>query len=384
MLKKSIESEHKFMTWQNQFLLRAADAGVSMQTLAKHIDHIKLDPRVVEKQENQTEFSLNITQYLDRALPEKRILRGRTQFRANRELLNKVTDQYNVEAHVILAIWGIETNYAATLGDWPVLSSLATLACFGYRNSIFEAELVAALKMLERGDVAPEKMLGSWAGAMGHGQFMPTSYLKFAVDSDGDGRSNIWHKDPEDGLSSIANYLAQHGWETGRPSALEIQLPKGFDYSLASRRNKCSVQEWAELGVVAFDGSPIPYYGSSAILLPSGADGPAFMTFGNFDVLLTYNRADAYAIAVGQLADRLQGGPKVQKRCPDDLTVLKRDEMRELQTHLAKLGYDTIGADGFAGPNTNAALRNFQRDNGLTPDGFASGAILEHLRNMPA
>ncbi|GHE97001.1 murein transglycosylase [Aliiroseovarius zhejiangensis] len=381
LVLNSMMLEDDFQAWCDAFRKRAGQAGVSAQTLELCASHLRPDPRVLEKQSNQAEFTLTISQYLERAVTDKRIRKGRARFRDNRALLNGISEKFDVDPQIILAIWGLETDYGATRGDWPVLTALATLAQSGHRASFFEDELIAALTIIDAGDIAPAAMLGSWAGAMGHGQFMPSSVLRFAVDHDGDGRRDIWGDDPQDGLASIANYLAAHGWRMSRPCRVEVVLPQGFDHALAGRQVKRAVADWAGMGVQLADGSPVPDYGEASIVLPSGASGPAFMTFGNFDVLLTYNRADAYAIAVGLLADRVQGGRPIRTRCPDDLIVLSRDQMRELQERLTAAGYDTLGADGFPGPNTAAALRNYQRDNGLVADGFGSGAMLDHLRS---
>lgn len=353
---------------------------MSAQTLELCLSYMRPDPRILEKQSNQAEFTLTISQYLDRAVPESRIRKGRARFRSNRALLNAISEHYGVDAQIILAIWGLETDYGTTRGDYPVLRTLATLAQSGHRADFFEDELIAALHIVDTGDAAPASMLGSWAGAMGHGQFMPSSFHRFAVDSDGDGRRDIWGDNPQDGLASIANYLAQHGWQKSRPIYVEVTLPDGFDHALCGRQVTRSANDWAALGVIAAEGGQVPDYGESSVLLPSGATGPAFMTFGNFDVLLTYNRADAYAIAVGLLADRLQGGRPIKVTCPDDLIVLTREGMRELQDRLTGAGYDTLGADGFPGPNTAAALRAYQQDHSLPADGFGSGAMLDHLR----
>lgn len=372
--------EEEFSAWRLAFIDRARQAGLSDQILEFCASYLRPDARIHEKQSNQSEFTLTISDYLNRAVPEKRIRDGRARFRANRDLLHRVSEKYSVDAQVIMAIWGIETNYGATRGDWLVLSALANLAHAGHRAEFFEKELMAAFSIVEAGDIAPAAMLGSWAGAMGHGQFIPTSFQEFAVDSDGDGRRDIWGDDPEDGLASIANYLVQHGWRMNRPSSIEVRLPEGFDYALAGRQTRLPVTDWATMGVVSAEGGPVPDYGESSVLLPSGATGPAFMTFCNFDVLLSYNRAEAYGIAVSHLADRLQGGRPIRATCPDDLVVLKRDEMRELQERLTAAGHDTFGADGFTGPNTAKALRSYQAAHGLVADGFGSGAMLDHLR----
>lgn len=372
-------TETGFNDWRRAFLQRAQSIGISTETIERCQPSLKLLPEILDKQSNQTEFNLTISDYIARVVSDKRVRNGRSNFRFNRELLTQLSECYKVDPQIIMAIWGVETNYGKTRGDWSVLAALSNLAHAGHRANFFEDELLAAFQIVESGDIAPTEMKGSWAGAMGHGQFMPSSFQKFAVDHDGDGRRNIWADDPEDGLASIANYLSQHGWQMNRPCCLEIRLPDGFDYATAGRQTKLSATQWMELGVTTVDDSPAPDYGDSSVILPSGASGPAFMVFSNFDVILTYNRAEAYAISVGHLADRLQGGRPIRKTCPTDLVVLGRDALRELQTRLTQMGFDTLGADGFPGPNTASALRAYQKTYGLVADGFWSGAMLEHV-----
>ncbi|WP_371169407.1 lytic murein transglycosylase [Aliiroseovarius sp. 2305UL8-7] len=380
----STEFEKSFLEWRQQFKSEAIAAGVMERTMELYASHLRQDVRILDKQSSQSEFILTITDYMDRVITDKRVRKGRACFRSNRQLLNRISSQYNVDAQIILALWGVETDYGRTRGDWPVLTSLATLAHGGHRADFFKDELIAALKILEAGDTAAAAMVGSWAGAMGHGQFMPSSFQRFAVDNDGDGRRDIWGDDPEDGLASIANYLAQHGWRTSKPASCEIVLPASFDHSQSGRENRLPVRDWVAQGVLLAEGSPIPDYGRSSVLIPSGASGPAFMVFDNFDVLLSYNRVDSYAIATAHLADRLQGGRPVKARCPTDLKALSRDEMRELQDLLTQKGHDAQGADGFSGPNTVRALKSYQKAHGLPTDGFGSSAMLEHLRSQSA
>ncbi|MHA6265786.1 lytic murein transglycosylase [Aliiroseovarius sp. CAU 1755] len=381
MVRNSAELEQDFNVWRSSFEERAAEAGISPRTLKLCGGYLQADPRVLEKQSAQAEFTLTICDYLERAVPEARVRKGRARFKAHRDLLNDIATTYKVDVQVIVAIWGIETNYGQTRGDWSVLSALATLAHSGHRSDFFEAELIAALQIIESGDIAPSAMKGSWAGAMGHGQFMPSSFQKYAVDHDGDGRRDIWGTDPTDGLASIANYLAQHGWKVSRPCRIEVALPADFDFALTGRATTRTVGDWTAMGVVAADGAPIPDYGRCSVIVPSGATGPAFMTFENFNVLLTYNRAEAYGIASGYLAERVQGGKRLKRQCPKDHVVLGREGMRELQERLTALGFDTLGADGFSGPNTQSALRAYQTRSGLVPDGFASGEVLDRLRS---
>lgn len=380
MAPHDLSQNRSFEAWSKGFRERAEQSGIDGWLLNHCWPQIRLEPGVLEKHSAQAEFTLTICEYLARVVTEKRIKTGRAKFRKYRSALSRISDSYRVDAEVILAIWGVETNYGSTRGDWPVLSALATLAHTSHRAEFFENELLTALTILEQGDATPAELVGSWAGAMGHGQFMPSSFQEFAVDFDGDGRRDIWRIDPRDGLASIANYLRAKGWRMGAPWGVDVHLPDNFDYRLAGHETRRSADEWSDLGVTAADGSRLADYGPGSVLIPSGAMGPAFMAYNNFDVLLTYNRADAYAIGVGHLADRLSGGRALSVQCPDDLAMLTRDEMQELQEKLTAQGFDTLGADGFTGPNTQSALRAYQASRGLAPDGVATGAVLQAIR----
>ena len=279
-----------------------------------------------------------------------------------------------------MAIWGLESAYGQVRGDSPLIASLATLAYDGRRGAFFESQLVAALEIIQSGDVTPERMTGSWAGAMGHTQFIPTSYLAYAVDFDGDGKRDIWSDDPADALASTAAYLAHFGWKKGQPWGVEVSLPADFDFALSGERVRKSPAEWAAMGVRDMRGRKVPDNGSASILLPAGAHGAAFMIFQNFHVIERYNTADAYVIGVGHLADRIKGGPAIQAAWPRDDRALIFAERQELQERLTRAGFDTQGVDGRIGPNTIAAVRAYQRSMGMIPDGYASLEILKHLR----
>ena len=258
--------------------------------------------------------------------------------------------------------------------------ALATLAYDTRRGPFFEGQLLAALTIVQSGDTGATAMTGSWAGAMGHTQFIPTSYLAHAVDFTGDGRRDIWSDDPTDALASTAAYLANAGWQTGRPWGVEVTLPPGFDYGETGERVKKPVTDWQALGVRMADGGPLPDHGPASVLLPAGALGAAFLIFANFQVIEKYNTADAYVIAVGHLADRIAGGPPIRAAWPRQDRALKFDERVELQQRLAAAGFDPGAADGKIGPNTIAAVRAFQRSIGAVPDGYASLAMLQKLR----
>jgi membrane-bound lytic murein transglycosylase B len=281
---------------------------------------------------------------------------------------------------VVVAIWGLESAYGAVLGDIPVVEALATLAYDGRRRAFAEEQLLAALRILQSGDVEPAAMRGSWAGAMGHTQFIPTSYLSHAVDFTGDGRRDIWAADPADALASTASYLAAFGWQTGAPAVRRVVLPEGFDYRLADQSLRRPVPEWRAMGVRAAQGA-LPG-GEAAVLLPAGADGPAWLAYGNFRVIRRYNNATSYALAVALLAEEIDGrrGASRGLGWPRGERPLSRSETEALQRALTGLGFDTGGADGIVGPNTRAAVRAFQEARGLTPDGYVTAALLEAVR----
>jgi membrane-bound lytic murein transglycosylase B len=305
---------------------------------------------------------------------------GKSALRDHRRILDQIEARYGVEKEVVVAIWGLESAYGSYRGSNDVIQSLATLAYEGRRGRFFEEQLIAALKILQNGDTRPRNMTGSWAGAMGHTQFIPTSYLAYAVDFDGDGRRDIWADNPVDALASTAAYLQKSGWRKGQPWGVEVLVPDNFDFSLASRSVKRSPAAWARQGVVGIDGKQVPNYGQASLLLPAGAKGAAFMIFDNFKAIERYNAADAYVIGVGHLSDRIKGGPAIQSSWPDDDRALTFAERKEMQQRLTRAGFNTQGVDGRIGPKTIDAVRRFQSANGLIPDGYASLSLLRQLR----
>ncbi|SMR82353.1 membrane-bound lytic murein transglycosylase B [Aliiroseovarius halocynthiae] len=380
MTQTHVNAGAGFDQWLDGYIERASKNGVTRELLQQAMPFLVPEPGIHEKQSNQSEFALNITQYLDRVVTLDRVSKGRAKFRDQRKILNEIAGTYRVDPQVLLAIWGVETDYGRVRGAYSVLTALANLAHDGHRAAFFEDELSAALSIIENRHARAEDLVGSWAGAMGHGQFIPTSFLKFAVDHDKDGKCDIWSNDPIDGLASIANYLTQHDWRESQPWGIEAQLPDDFDFSMTGPEQRMRIADLNAMGVRSADDSNLPDYGAASVLCPSGATGPAFVVNHNFHVILTYNRAEAYGIAVGHLSDRLAGLRAKVSRCPDGLTPLTRNQMSEFQTLLTKAGFDTQGADGFTGPNTRKALRAYQNDAGLVPDGFATAALLDGLR----
>ncbi len=366
--------------WIAGFRARALHEGIDAATLARAFEGLSADAAVIRSDRTQAEFTRTLREYLQAAVSEARIAEGRAALGRHAALFDAIEARHGVDRHVIAAIWGLESAYGATRGDLPVIRSLATLAQDGRRGAFFEAELLAALRILQRGDVPPARLTGSWAGAMGHTQFMPTSYLAHAVDFDGDGRADIWGDDPADALASAAAYLAAHGWTAGQPWAVEVTLPGGFDHGLAGKDQRRAAADWSAMGLRKAGGGPLPDQGAGAVLLPAGAQGPAFLIFGNFGVLARYNAADSYVIGVGHLADRLRGGPPIIGGWPSCDRALQAAERQELQERLTRAGFSTQGADGRIGPNTVAAIRAYQRAAGLVADGHPSVALLERLR----
>jgi len=370
----------EFRAWITAFQTRARAAGISQTTLDQAFDGVQLDPRVLERDRNQAEFSRALWEYLDSAVSAERIANGRSQMAAHRETLARIEARYGVEAEVVVAVWGLESAYGAMRGGTDIIAAMASLAHDGRRRDFFEEQLIAALRILESGDTRPRSMTGSWAGAMGHTQFMPTSYLQFAQDFNSDGRRDIWGDDPADALASTAHYLAEHGWTHGQPWGLEVRLPDGFDYRLAGEQERIGAAFWNGQGVRLINGDPIPDHGPASILLPAGAGGVALVVYNNFRVIERYNPADAYVIAIGHLSDRIVGRPAFQAGWPRGDRALSFDERQELQQRLAAAGHYAERIDGIIGPNTIAAVRQFQARVGVTPDGYASLAVLLRLR----
>lgn len=369
-----------FAAWVQEFRPRALEQGVRAETFDRAFKDVAFDRKVVERDRNQSEFTKTIWVYLDSAASDARVRNGKAALRKNAALLDQIEADYGVQKEVVVAIWGLESAYGTFRGSTPVIQSMASLAYDARRAEFFEEQVIDALKILQQGDTTPDRLKGSWAGAMGHTQFMPGSFQRLAVDHDGDGRRNIWDDDPADALASTANYLKANGWKTGVPWGVEVTLPKGFDYLEAKREVTRLPSAWARKGVVGVDGEPIKDFGPASVLLPAGHRGTAFLIFENFEVIETYNTADAYVIGVGHLADRIAGGAPFSGSWPREDRALTFQERIELQKRLTAAGFDTEGIDAKIGPLTVEAVRNFQQSKGLVPDGYASPAILKRLR----
>ncbi len=355
-------------------------SGVSGATFDNAFASAGFLPGVIEKDRNQTEFTRTTEDYLAIAASDERLSLGASSMGQYGGVLNEIAGRYGVEANVVAAVWGLESFFGTRRGSVPVISALSTLAYEGRRGEFFEGQLVAALKILQNGDVSPQGMTGSWAGAMGHTQFIPTSYLAYAVDFRGDGRRDIWGDDPTDALASTAAYFNKSGWRQGQPWGLEVRLPGGFDTGLIGRGRGRSAGEWNGLGVTRTAGGAVPDHGGASIIMPSGGSGPAFMLFNNFNVILRYNNAENYAIGIGHLSDRLAGGGPIQAAFPPDATGMSKADRQDLQRRLTAAGFDTEGSDGVIGAKTKAAIAAYQTRMGLAVTGEPSLELLAALR----
>jgi lytic murein transglycosylase len=333
------------------------------------------DPKIVALTKKQSEFVRPIWDYVAGAISPARLQRGREAAQAYQAQFEAAERAYGVPRSVILGVWGMETNYGSFTGDIYAVRALATLAFVRYRGEFFRNELLTALQILEDDHVGRDKMRGSWAGAMGQTQFMPTSFMRFAVDGDGDGARDIWSSVP-DAIASTANYLKEHGWTRGLPWGFEVALPDGFDF----RNLRQTFSGWGQLGVARVDGKALPSGGEATLFLPAGASGPAFLVTANYDVIKAYNASDAYALGVGHLGDRVLGGPAIQGDWPRNERMLDKDQRVEVQKRLMAMGLYQGETDGKHGSKTRVAVREFQLKRGLVPDGYANLPVLEALR----
>jgi len=358
----------------------AARRGVTRANFDRFTTGLTPDLSIMDKLDAQPEFTKATWDYLDLLVSDDRIARGRELLAQYASTFDAVERTYGVDRAIIAAIWGVESNYGTLGGDRPVIRSTATLACVGRRRDYFREEFLSTLEILQRGDVPADHLIGSWAGAFGPTQFMPTSFKRYAVDFDGDGKRDVVDSIP-DVIASTANNLKMDGWVSGQTWGYEVVVPQNFDYLMADRSRQMTVRQWEVLGIRRAGGGAFPRLDDPAYLLvPVGARGPAFLMLQNFRVIMKYNPAEAYALAIGHLADRLRGGGPFVQPWPRDGRVLTVDERYEMQQLLARHGFDVGVPDGLLGPRTRIAIRNFQASIGQIPDGFASSGVLDRLR----
>ncbi len=369
----------EFASCVAEFKEEAATRGISQTVIDNSLAGVELSTRVLELDRQQPEFTTTFADYFNRRVTPERVAKGRLLLAEHRELLEKIEVQYGVAPQYLVSFWGLETNFGSFFGRMQVLDSLATLGCDPRRRTFFTEQLMAALSIIDEGSIAAEQMEGSWAGAMGHVQFMPTVFVKHALDYDGDGRRDLWNSLP-DAMASAANFLNAIGWKEGERWGREVRLPKDFPYLEAGMNNRKSLAEWQKMGVRRSDGSALPQEDMMAsLLVPAGHEGPAFLVYHNFKVIMGWNRSEFYGIAVGQLADRIAGMGRLLQPPPEDAPRLRRAQVIDLQTTLNNKGFDAGAADGILGPGTRKAISAFQHQQGMVADGFASREVLTRL-----
>jgi lytic murein transglycosylase len=360
----------------------AVGKGIDASVFDTALAGVEPDQTVIDALGAQPEFVTPIWDYLAALVDDERIADGRAMLTQWGSVFADAEQRYGLDRHVNAAVWGVESNFGRNLGGRPLVRSLATVSCFGHRQRFFRGELIATLRILQSGDMPPEALRGSWAGAFGQTQFMPSTYQRLAVDFDGDGRRDIVASVP-DALGSTANFLARAGWQTGEPWGYEVKLPAGYG-GPSGRRNKQPLAKWNALGITRIDGTPLTGGGPAGLLLPAGATGPAFLVFRNFDAIYSYNAAESYALAIAHLSDRLRGGGPFTTAWPTDDPGISRAQRKELQQLLLDRGYDIGAADGAIGPRTRGAIQSFQATAGLAPNGRAGMKVLNALKAQAA
>ena len=363
---------------------RAVAEGIGNDVVENVLGRVEKVERVIELDRNQPEFMRTFADYYDRRVTEQRVAQGRELREEHKELLDDLQRRYGVPPHYLLAFWGLETNFGSYFGKIRTPDALATLACDPRRGEFFAGELMSALRIVDAGDIEAERMLGSWAGAMGHMQFLPSVFLQYAVDGDGDGRRDLWGSIP-DAMASAANFLRGLGWTPGLRWGREVRLPPDFDYSLTGRGQSRPLAEWVALGVTDAYGRALPPLDfSAAVLVPSGHEGPAFIVYRNFDTIMRWNRSEYYAIAIGRLADRIAGGAALTRPADTGGEPVPRDAVSQLQANLNALGFDAGEPDGMFGPATSRALRQFQKSRGTIADGYLDAEAIESVNMASA
>lgn len=363
---------------------QAREEGISRSVVTNELAAVDYRERVIELDRRQPEFTQTFAGYLSRRVTEARVARGRELLDRHRPLLQRVAGEYGVPAEILVAFWGLETNYGDYFGGLPALDSLATLACDRRRGGFFTAQLMDALRIIDEGAIPAGQMEGSWAGALGNFQFMPSTFLRYAVDEDGDGRRDLWNSLP-DAVASAANFLDAAGWEAGQRWGREVLLPEDFAFELTGTEQPRPLARWREMGVRKANGEPLPRSQmSAAVIVPAGHRGPAFVVYDNFHVIMRWNHSQFYALTVGLLSDRIAGADPLRNPPPADAPQLSRDAVKALQTRLNRRGFDSGTPDGIVGPATRSAIRAFQQAHGMVADGYPGRQVLEALNVQSA
>jgi len=367
-----------FSVWLKHLKRDAKEANISSKTIKNTFKSAKYLPQVIVLDRGQPEFISPFLSYIDKRVTPSKIELGRAMIQQQDALLNQIGAQYGVPKEILVAFWGLETHYGENQGGFALPSALMTLAYEGRRAEFFRGQLLDAMRIVEAKHTTVAGMRGSWAGAMGHMQFMPSTFLKHGVDADSDGRINIWTSLP-DAFASAANYLAKTGWRKSELTSIEVKLPENFDYSLAQLHNRKSTADWSQLGVVDIDNNALPALDNAAILLPQGWQGPAFMVFSNFDVIMDWNRSVNYALSVAHLANQFAGEKPIIAGLEAESEALTFNQMWALQGKLNELGFNCGMPDGFPGFKMQAAIRQYQATKNLPQDGYASPSLYQQL-----
>ena len=368
-----------FNRWLVEFRAEALSVGISQRTVDKALRGLSPNPRIIKLDSKQPEFTQTLWGYLDKRVTKRRVERAQKLLHQHRELLEKVQRRYGVQPRFLVAFWGLETNFGDYTGKLSVVRSLATLAFDPRRKEYFRKELIAVLRIIDQGDMTAD-VQGSWAGAMGQSQFMPSTFQRYAVDLDGDGRRNLWTS-LADVFGSSANFLSSVGWQKDRTWGREVTLPKGFNVELSGLHIRKHLTEWQGMGIRKAGGGKLPAVDIEAsLLLPAGYLGPAFLVYTNYRKIMIWNRSINYALAVGYLSDRIVGRGKIKAKRSPDLAPLSRNQVLEIQRTLNAKGFSVGSPDGVIGPMSRSAIKLFQKSAKLPPDGFASHALLKILR----
>jgi len=375
------DNKQNFSSWIKDLKLEAKDNNISAKTIAKTFKTAKYLPRVIAMDRAQPEFISPFLTYVETRVDANQIAQGRAMLQTHEALLTQVEEKYGVPKNILIAFWGMETHYGKNQGDFGLPSTLMTLAYEGRRADFFRGQLMDAMRVVDAGYSSVAGLRGSWAGAMGHMQFMPSTLMKHGVDADADGRISITSSLP-DAFASAANYLAKVGWRKDEPVAIEVKLPENFDYNLAQLLNRKSSTEWSQLGVVQVDETTLPDLDNAAILLPQGWQGPAFLVAGNFDVVMDWNRSVNYALSVSHLANQLVADNPILGGAEAEKAGMTFNQMWALQGKLNELGFDCGAPDGFPGLKTQVAIRQYQATQKLPQDGYASPSLYQRLFNL--
>jgi len=376
----ALSANQQFNQCIAQLKPKAIQQGISKNTVDRVLDQVKYRARIIELDRRQPEFTQTFAGYFDARLTDERIKKGRKLLSEHRDLFSRIEQEIGVPAKYLVSFWGLETNYGGYFGDWSVPDALATLACDNRRGPFFTKELFNAMRIIDAGDISPDKMIGSWAGAMGHMQFMPSTFLNYAIDADDDGRRNLWGS-LADAMTSAANFLRKVGWNATFDWGQEVLLPTGFNYSLAGRHHQQTRDYWIKQGVKPLPGTELLSTNQKlSLLVPAGHQGPAFLVTPNFKVIMRWNNSEYYALTVGHLADRIDGMPALSKKPPTTHGKIKREQVRQLQRDLHALGIDTGGVDGVMGPQTRKAISLFQQRTNRIADGYFDSTLLEAVR----